>query len=154
VNVKPRKTVGLVYARVELVNDDDTMLAQRGILPPSKVRRAQVKTLVDSGATLLAINERLQRRLGLRHRAVGKAELADGTEKELDIVGPVEIRFANRSTVSLASVLPGNQEPLLGAIPMEGLDVVVLPRKRKLVVNPESPDMPSSKLKRKHARHF
>src|SRR5436190_3463124 len=44
--------------------------------------------------------------------------------------------------------------PLLGAIPMEGLDVVVFLRKRKLVVNPKSPDMPRSKLKRKHARHI
>ena len=144
--------MGLVYARVELVNDDDTLLAQRGILPRAKVRKARVKALVDSGATLLAINERLRRRLGLRQRMVSEAELADGTKKALSVVGPVEIRFANRTTVSLASVLPGNQEPLLGAIPMEGLDVIVLPRKRKLVVNPASPDRPSSKLKRHHRR--
>lgn len=56
---------------------------------------------------------------------VGKAPatLADNSVIELEIVGPVEIRFANRRTTQEAMVLPGNAEVRLGAIPMEAMDV-------------------------------
>ena len=35
----------------------------------------------------------------------------------------------------------------MGAIPMEELDLVIIPRTRTLDVNPASPDMPSSFVK-------
>jgi hypothetical protein len=36
-------------------------------------------------------------------------------------------------------VLPGNSEPLLGAIPLEDMDVLVHPSRQELIVNPEHP---------------
>ncbi|MBY0578118.1 MAG: hypothetical protein K2P57_03635 [Burkholderiales bacterium] len=38
-------------------------------------------------------------------------------------------------------------ETLLGAIPMEDLDLVIHPLTQEITVNPESPDMPSSLAK-------
>ena len=43
----------------------------------------------------------------------------------LDVVGPLIVNFKNRTTSCNAMVLPGESEVLLGAIPMEDLDVVL-----------------------------
>jgi hypothetical protein len=63
------------------------------------------------------------------------------------LVGPVEVRFENRSTIVKAIVLPGAEEVLLGAIPLEGLDVFIDPTNERLIVNPKSPNMGTSKIK-------
>jgi len=39
---------------------------------------------------------------------------------------------------------------LLGAIPMEDMDLVIHPLDRKVSVNPESPDIPSAIVKSHH----
>jgi hypothetical protein len=44
-------------------------------------------------------------------------------------------------------VLPGNCEVLLGAIPMEDMDVIIHPQRQELLVNPEHPYMAQMKLK-------
>jgi hypothetical protein len=48
----------------------------------------------------------------------------------------------------MALVLPGDAEPLLGAIPMEDLDVCINPLRQELVVNPDSPDYATTILKK------
>ena len=142
------KERGLVYAEIELLNEDDILRNLDGYLPENKIRRTVTRVLVDSGALDLVITEEVQTRLALRVLGKRTVNLADETQLELDIVGPIEVRFQNRSTTVRALVLPGAREILLGAIPMEGLDVIVDPERERLVVNPESPDLPMSKLKR------
>ena len=48
--------------------------------------------------------------------------------------------------LDLGAMMLGD-ETLLGAIPMEDMDLVVLPARRELVVNPQSPNIPMSVLK-------
>jgi clan AA aspartic protease len=142
------KEMGLVYAEIELLNEADLILNQNGYLPENKIRKTVSKVLVDSGALDLVITEGVQTQLGLRVLGKRTVNLANETLLDVDIVGPVEVRFGNRSTTVRALVLPGAEEVLLGAIPMEGLDVLVDPGRERLVVNPKSPDIPMSKLKR------
>ena len=142
------KEMGLVYAEIELLNGEDLTLNQHGYLPQDKIRKIVAEVLVDSGALDLVITEEVRKQLDLRVLGRRTVNLADDTQLELDMVGPVEIRFQNRATTVRALVLPGAAEMLLGAIPMEGLDVLVDPVRERLVVNPASPDMPMSKLKR------
>jgi hypothetical protein len=73
--------------------------------------------------------------------------LANGDITEVDIVGPVEVKFLNRSTSCRAMVLPGTNEPLLGAIPMEDLDVVIDPREQRLKLPADRPYMAQKSLK-------
>lgn len=103
--------------------------------------------LVDSGAYMLAINENVKTQLNLKVIDNQIAQLADGSKVSLDIVGPIDIRFENRSTTCRAMVLPGDAEILLGAIPMEDLDVVINPREQKMMVNPNSPNFAQKSLK-------
>jgi len=97
--------------------------------------------MVDSGATMLAIPEFIKQQLNLQKIGDLEAELADGSSVPLEVVGPVEIRFENRRTSVEALVIPSQTTVLLGAIPMEGMDVLIDPKREKLVVNPASPDV-------------
>lgn len=142
------KEMGLVYAEIELINYDDLALQQRNVLSAAEVHRVKNRALVDSGALDLVINEEVQRQLNLRVLNQRTIWLADETTREVDMVGPVEVRFENRSTIVKAIVLPGSEEVLLGAIPLEGLDVFIDPLRERLIVNPLSPDMGSSQIKR------
>jgi len=141
------KEMGLVYAEIELLSVDDLALSRRGFLPREEVKRIRIKALVDSGAYELVINEDVKQQLDLPVLEERIAKLADDSERLVELVGPVEIRFENRSTVVRAMVLPGASEILLGAIPMEGLDVVVDPREQRLIVNPAYPNIPSTYAK-------
>jgi clan AA aspartic protease len=96
--------------------------------------------LVDSGAYMLTINENIQAYLQLPFRERKRCEIADGRIVECDVVGPVDVKFANRSATCNAFVLPGDSEPLLGAIPLEELDVVIHSKRQELVVNPLHPE--------------
>ncbi len=139
--------MGLVYAEIELINAEDLGLARRGYIAESDIKRAKVTALVDSGAYMLCISEHLQHQLGLAVKDRQVVELANGTLEEHDIVGPVEVRFENRLTSCNALVFPGEAEILLGAIPMEDMDVLIEPRTQKLVVNPANPYMAKKKVK-------
>ena len=139
--------MGLVHAEIELVRSADVVLYQEGYITEDKIKKMTVTALVDSGAYMLAINENVKAQLDLRVIDSQIAELADGSKIKLDIVGPVEVRFENRSTTCRAMVLPGDAEILLGAIPMEDLDVLIHPREQKLIVNPSSPNFAKKSLK-------
>jgi clan AA aspartic protease len=141
------KDMGLVYAEIELTSGDDLVLHRRGFLSEDKIKRMKVSALVDSGAYMLVINEHIKEQLDLSFIEEQVFRLADESELRAEIVGPVEMRFENRSTTVRAAVLPGDAEVLLGSIPMEDLDVVIDPKQQRLIVNPESPYIARKHLK-------
>jgi clan AA aspartic protease len=105
----------------------------------------EVEALVDSGAVHLCIPEHLQIQLSLEEIDQKEVVLADGSRQLAPYVGPVEVRFKNR--VGFAGALVLGDQVLLGAIPMEDLDLVVLPKERRLEVNPASPNIGTSIVK-------
>jgi len=131
--------MGLVHAEVELINRDDLVLARKFIIGEDEVRRMQITMLVDTGSYMLAINESIQEQLQFPIVERRKAQLANGHIVECDVVASVELKFKNRRTNCNAIVLPGDCEPLLGAIPLEDMDVLIHPLKQELIVNPEHP---------------
>ncbi len=139
--------MGLVYAEIDLISVDDLVLHRRGFLEKEKIKQITVDALVDSGAYMLTINENVRAQLDLPFIEKQFGRLADETLLELDVVGPVEVRFENRSTTVRAIVLPGNAEILLGAIPMEDMDVLIDPKQQKLLVNPAHPYVATKHLK-------
>ncbi|PYS52754.1 MAG: hypothetical protein DMF68_00890 [Acidobacteria bacterium] len=139
--------MGLVYAEIELISGDDLVLYRRGYIKEEEIKRLKVSALVDSGAEMLAINEQVKQHLNLFVLDTQRAELADGSKVELEVVGPVEIRFANRRASVDAIVLPGDVQILLCAIPMEEMDVLVDTKRQQLIVNPAHPDKPEKLLK-------
>jgi len=126
--------MGLVAAKVLLGNPKD-----------SGLEAIEVETLVDSGSVHLCIPEHIQIQLNLEEIDKKEVTLADGSKKVVPYVGPVQIRFKNR--VGFAGALVMGDQVLLGAIPMEDLDLVVLPKERTLAVNPNSPNIGTSVAK-------
>ena len=139
--------MGLVHAEIELINGDDLALMRRNIIDIDEVKRMHVTALVDTGSLLLAINENIQEQLQLPVVEKRKAQLANGHIVECDVVAPVEIRFKNRRSSCSAMVLPGDSEPLLGAIPLEDMDVLIHPLRQELIVNPDHPYFAQMKMK-------
>ncbi len=139
--------MGLTYASVELINRDDLALAQRYIIGEEDVRKMHVDMLVDTGAYMLAINESIQEQMQFPLVEKRKFELGNGHIVEYDIVASVELKFKNRRTNCNAVVLPDTTEPLLGAIPLEDMDVLIHPYRQELIVNPDHPYFAVMKMK-------
>ncbi len=139
--------MGVIYADIELINSADLTMASRNLIGAEEVKRMRLSMLVDTGAYMMAINETIQSQLELRFIEKRKVQLASGQVVEYDVVGPIDVRFANRRAVCSAFVLPGDSESLLGAIAMEEMDVLVHPKRQELVVNPEHPYYAVLKMK-------
>jgi clan AA aspartic protease len=128
------KVVGLVTTKLTLRNP------RKPELQP-----VEVDALADTGSVHLCIPQHVQIQLGLEEVDRKEATLADGSRKLVPYVGPVEIRFKNR--VGFAGALVLGDQVLLGAIPMEDMDLVVIPKTRTLDVNPENPNIPATIVK-------
>ena len=139
--------MGIIYADIELISEEDLVLARRNIIGEDEIKKMNVQMLVDSGAYNLCINETIQEQLSLPFIEKRKAQLANGHVAEYDIVGPVVVKFKNRRTVCNALVLQGDSEPLLGAIPLEDMDVIIHPLRQELIVNPDHPFFAQMKVK-------
>jgi clan AA aspartic protease len=105
----------------------------------------EAEALADTGSVHLCIPAHVQIQLALEEIAQKEATLADGSTKLVPYVGPVEIRFKNR--VGFTGGLVLGDEVLLGAIPMEDMDLVVIPKTRTVDVNPASPNIATSVVK-------
>ena len=139
--------MGLVYAELQLINTVDVELAKRHVIGEDEIKVMTVNALVDSGAYNMCINESIQGQLQLPFLEKRTGVLANGEIETYDFVGPVTIKFKNRTTICNAMVLPGDNEVLLGAIPMEDMDVLIDPRRQTLEVHPDHPYFAQMKLK-------
>ncbi len=139
--------MGMVYADIELANDGDCELVRRGLMDIDEVRRIPVNALVDTGSYSLAINQTIQEILQLSVVDKMRLTLASGEVVCYDVVSNVEIKFKNRTSSCRAVVLPGNSEPLLGAVPLEEMDLIIHPKKQELMTNPEHGENGLWKLK-------
>jgi clan AA aspartic protease len=123
--------MGLVYAEIELANPSDD--GRESI---------EVTALVDIGGLWLIIPEHVANQLKLKTLEQREVTLADGARRLVPYAGPIRVRFKNRTGFTGALIM-GN-EVLLGAIPMEDMDLLVHPLKRILIANPENPNIPGS----------
>ena len=139
--------MGLIYADIEIINNDDLADVRRHRIGEEEVRCMYVNILADTGYVMLAINENIQEQLQLPIVEKRKVQLANGQIGEYNVVSSVEVRFKNRRTLCNAIVLPGDSEPLLGAIPLEDMDVVIHPARQELMVHPDHPYFAVMKMK-------
>jgi clan AA aspartic protease len=127
--------MGLVTARLRLSNPRD-----------AAIEPIEVPALADTGSVFLCIPEHVSVQLKLAVLQQREVTLADGSCVSVPYVGPVVVEFKNRVGVMGALVL--GTEVLLGAIPMEDMDLVIDPRRQAVDVNPASPNIASGIVKR------
>ena len=126
--------MGLVFSNITLSNP------VIGSLKP-----IDVLSLVDTGATYLCIPQHIANQLELSELQKREVTLADGSSSLVPYVGPIKVTFENRICFVGAMVL--GDQCLLGAIPMEDMDLIVHPKLLKLSVNPSSPNIASGLAK-------
>jgi clan AA aspartic protease len=129
--IKTRNIMGLVNTKLILENPR---------IPDQAP--VEVEALADTGAVHLCIPFHVQLQLKLEEIAKKEVTLADGSQILVPYVGPIQLRFKNR--VGFAGALVMGDQTLLGAIPMEDMDLIVIPKTRTIAVNPNSPNIATS----------
>lgn len=119
--------MGLAYADILIDNP------KRDDLHPFAAR-----ALADTGSLYLCIPESVKVQLQLEATSQKTVTTADGKRTLCDYVGPVRVKFENRECYVGAVVL--GDEVLLGAVPMEDMDLIVAPPLRRVIVNPLHPN--------------
>jgi clan AA aspartic protease len=125
--------MGTVFEEITLKNALDAGCARNGLITGKEVRETTVRALVDTGAITLVINEEMFRNLGLEVQEEREATFGNNTKGICKVTGPVEVHWKDRSAICQALVASDKGEALLGAIPLEGLDLIVNPVDQKLV---------------------
>ena len=124
--------MGLVYAEITLRNASDVVTCKRGFTTEPEIRQKTIMAMVDTGAATLVINEAIREQLGLEIEEEYDAELADGSAQAYALTETVQIQWKNRKAVCQAVVIPNASEVLLGAIPLEAMDLIINPTKQEL----------------------
>ena len=119
--------MSIVYTELTLKNMMDVGHAKQGIMKADEIRQMTTQALVDTGAWTLVINEETCTKLGLLDLGIEEGTLADGQKKEYPLAGPLEVWWKNRHMVCDALVIPDAPDILLGAIPLEGMDLTINP---------------------------
>lgn len=122
------------FADIELSNPREPAL-----------KPVQARALADTGALMLCIPEHVALQLRLETESLREVSVADGRKRSVPCVGPVRVQFGNRFCYVGALVL--GDEVLLGAVPMEDMDLVVSPNRREVTVDPASPNIPHTRVK-------
>ena len=126
--------MGHVFAEIELSNPRQTALSS-----------ITVQALADTGALMLCIPEHIALQLRLETESIREVSVADGRSMNVPYVGPIKVSFGDRFCYVGALVL--GDEVLLGAVPMEDMDLIVNPSRREVTVNPASPNIPHARVK-------
>lgn len=119
--------MGIAHATIRLENP------KRNDLHP-----IEVEALAHTGSLFLCIPEEVRLQLQLTPTSQKEVTTADGRRTLCPYVGPLRIQFENRECYVGAVVL--GDEVLLGAVPMEDMDLVVVPSARRVAANPLRPN--------------
>ena len=126
--------MGHVFAEIELSNPRQTALSS-----------ITVQALADTSALMLCIPEHIALQLRLETESIREVSVADGRSMNVPYVGPIKVSFGDRFCYVGALVL--GDEVLLGAVPMEDMDLIVNPSRREVAVNPANPNIPHARVK-------
>ncbi|BAS67120.1 clan AA aspartic protease [Bathymodiolus septemdierum thioautotrophic gill symbiont] len=126
--------MGHIWADIELSNPKEEALAS-----------IKVNALADTGALMLCIPQHIANQLNLEINSEREVSVADGRSLKVPYMGPIKINFKNRSCFVGALVM--GDEVLLGAVPMEDMDLTLNPARQTIGVNPNSPNIPHARVK-------
>ena len=114
--------MGIVHTEITLKNVKDEAIAPE-----------TVTAVVDTGSLNLVITEDLRRKLGLGIDGERTAHIANGQRITCKMTDAVKVYWKDRATIVQAMVIPGAEKVLLGAIPLEAMDLMVSPAAQEVV---------------------
>jgi clan AA aspartic protease len=123
-----------VIEQITLTNCREQGQAEDGFISKEKVKSLTVNAVVDTGAATLVINEKLSKLLDLKMEGDQTGTMVGGNKIYMKRSEALRIQWHNRQSVVQAYVIPGDSDDiLLGAIPLEDMDLMVHPRERRLI---------------------
>ncbi|MDR1635976.1 MAG: hypothetical protein LBR93_01430 [Treponema sp.] len=125
--------MGTFTEEITLVNAGDISAARNGFILDTKIRTVTLEAMPDTGAWTLIINEETRQKLGVAILKMVESSLADGSTIPYGLTEPVEIRWKDRDISLQSVVIPDAKDILLGALPLEGMDLMVDPVNQRLV---------------------
>ncbi len=126
--------MGHIFAEITLSNPRNQLLTP-----------IVTRALADTGALMLCIPEHIAIQLELEMDSKREVTVADGRSMNVPYAGPIKVEFRDRFCYVGALVL--GDEVLLGAVPMEDMDLVLSPVRREVTVDPSSPNIPHARVK-------
>ena len=127
--------MGKVIVKLRLTNLGDLLLKQRQIVE-GEPRVTEAEVLVDTGATGLALKPSVIKALGLRKQETRRVSTVTG-RAFINRYEPVRVDLMDRYGNFDVTEIPETVPNLLGQIPLEEMDFVVDPKRRRLIPNPE-----------------
>ena len=124
--------MGNFKEEITLENVKDRILAHCGYIEKAQIRRLTVEAMPDTGTWTLVINEDIREKLGLTVEGSAVSSLADGKTSSYPITESVKIQWKDRSIELPAVVVAGAKGVLLGALPLEAMDLIVDPVRKQL----------------------
>jgi clan AA aspartic protease len=125
--------VGQVKALVTFRNAREVVMASLGHLAPERIHTYTAEALIDTGTLRSVLPPAVADHLGLLRLTRTGTQLADGRWGEAERTEPVYVELHGRQTVLEALVM--GDHVLLGAMVLEGLDLVVDCARGQLVPN-------------------
>jgi clan AA aspartic protease len=125
--------MGMIQTEITLRNAADESKAREGLIKEQEIRSITVTAVVDTGAASLVISEEQRNKLGLSIVEERSVKLADGRRTACKLTESVEVHWKDRHWPCAAVVIPSAETVLLGAIPLEGMDLMINPKTQELV---------------------
>ena len=119
-----------------------------GETPPGRsVRGVLTDAILDNGDVLTLVTQEHVNNLGLRSLGTVNVTLADNRKVAMERAGPLSVTILGRTCTTDCLVGPAGCAPILGQIVLRSLDLVFDPVDQTLAVRPESPFLPTIKMK-------
>lgn len=119
--------MGLAHVQLTLKNPCNEVL-----------RPVEVRARIDSGSVYLCLPVEVAGQLELEETDRRVIHTSGGVPHSRPYVGPVQV-FCDNCTCFVGAIVLGD-EVLLGAIPMEDMDLVVLTQEQRVAANPRYPN--------------
>ncbi len=105
-------------------------------------RSVEIEALIDTGATMISVPQKVVDELGLRKMREKTVRYGNGETEVKSVYGVVTVEIKGRAAEFDVLAEPKTTRALVGQILLEDLDFIVDPGARKLIPNPRSPEMP------------
>jgi predicted aspartyl protease len=129
--------VGKVITSARIENIEDLYDVEKGTLSPPQIRAVEVHdALLDTGATMLSLPNRLVQQLGLKRLRTRRARTTSGV-REFAVYGTVQLTVQGRDCRVDVAAIPDDCPVLIGQVPLELLNFVVDPNAQRMVGNPD-----------------
>lgn len=125
--------VGRFSVEFQIANNDDLVLARRGLLPAAQVRRETIEGIVDCGAAKLVLPQSVVERLGLLQGDKITVRYADGRTAKRQEAEGAYVELLGRHGTFTAIVEPKRETALVRAIVLEDLDLLVDCQRQRVV---------------------